>query len=207
MDLETIRQQSLKTASQLGFNVAASLPLLDKPEREKSADEIIARLVCLHAAAACAYGFDRCKARQWLDQENAVASLSQSERDFIDRGIGDPNRFKVQIEGMWAMAWALGLVARLDFAKDCDSKFAVLLPNLKIAESTASMRSKTKLRALPEILAAADLAYCLHWTVREAQIAGQKSPGKVQPYVIVERRRALDWIVGADEWEEVSLDT
>jgi hypothetical protein len=81
MDLKIIRKQSFETASQLGFAVAELLPLLDEPEQTKSAEKIISRLLCLHAAAACAYGFDRIKVKQWLVQENVAESLEQSERD------------------------------------------------------------------------------------------------------------------------------
>lgn len=207
MDLNLIREQSLKTASRLGFEVSKTLPLLDEVQNTRTADETVKRLVCLHATAACAYGFDRGKARTWLEQENAWGDLTASEQQFIEGGNGDPNRFKIQVEGMWTLAWALGIVPHLDFAKDCDNKFVMVLPNLKIGEKSDALRSKVKPRATEEIIAACDLAYCLHWAVRQAQLTGGKLPGKVQPYVIEERRRALEWLLSNDLWDEVPLDT
>lgn len=207
MDLNSIREQSLQAASRLGFSVNKSLPLLDEAETTRTAEEIVKRLLCLHAVAACSYGFDRTKARVWLEREGAWGDLVAVERQFIESGQGDAAQFKIQVEGMWALAWALGIVRQLDFGKDCDSKFAMTLPNLKIGEGSDALRSKIKPRPASEIIAACDLAYCLHWAVRQAQLTGSKPPGKVQPYVIEERRRALEWLLSNDPWDEVMLDT
>jgi hypothetical protein len=207
MDLNLIRKQTLKTASRLGYSVNDALPLLDEVHNTRTADEAVKRLLCLHATAACAYGFDHSKARAWLERENALGDLTASELHFIEGGEGDPNQFKIQVEGMWALAWALGIVPHLDFSKGCDSKFVMMLPNLKIGEKSDTLRSKIKTRAADEIIEACDLAYCLHGAARQAKLTGGKMPGKVQPYVIEERRRALEWLLSNDRWDEVSLDT
>lgn len=207
MALDLIREQSLKTVSRLGYEVNKALPLLDEVQNTRTADEAVKRLLCLHAAAACAYGFDRVKAKMWLEQENVLGDLTASERHFIDGDNGDPSRFKIQIEGMWALAWALGIAPHLDFGKDCDSMLVMALPNLKTREKSDALRLKVKTRTVDEIIAVCDLAYCLHWAVRQAQLTGGKLPGKVQPYVIEERRRALEWLLSNDAWDEISLDT
>jgi hypothetical protein len=207
MDLEPIRKKSLKIAVRLGFEVNENLPLLDGVAITRTLDESVKRLLCLHTAAACAYGFDRDKAWVWLQQEGAVESLAPSEHRFVTQGLGDPNRFKVRIEGMWAFAWTLGLVPQIDFGKDCDSRFAVLLPNLKASEGSSSLRQRIKFRTSEEVVSAGDLVYCLHWAIRQSQLTNTKSPGRVQPYVIEERRRSLDWLLSGDQWDELSLDT
>lgn len=207
MALNLIREQSLKTASRLGFAINNALPLLDEAQNARTAETIVKRLVCLHVAAACAYGFDKGIATAWLQQENAFDDLAISERRFIENNDGDSSRFKNQVEGMWALAWALGLVPQLDFSKGCDNTFVMLLPNLKIGESSDGLHAKAKPRSNEEIVAACDLAYCLHWSIRQAQLSNSKPPGKVQPYVIEERRRALEWLLGDDEWDEITLDT
>lgn len=207
MDLNNIREQSLKTALSIGFTINNVLPLLDEVQISRTIDETVKRLMCLHVAAACAYGFDRGIAMAWLQRENVRDDLSESEYQFIKNGAGDANRFKIQIEGMWALAWSLGLVLQLDFAKPCADTFVALLPNLKTGESGDGLRTKAKLRSNEEVLAACDLAYCLHWSIRQAQLSGNELPKKVQPYVIEERRRALEWLLGDAEWYEITLDT
>jgi hypothetical protein len=207
MDLDVIREQSLKTACRIGVTVSEALPLLDKAQTTKATNEIISRLLCLHATAACAHGFDRGKARAWLEQELLSGELTAAERQFLEGSQGDPDRFKVQVEGMWALAWALGIVPRLDFDKGCDDSFVTMLPNLKVGEKSDTLRSKVKLRSIDEVFSACDLAYCLHWAVRQAYLSGGGSAGKVPPYVIEERRRALEWLLSSEQWDEVALDT
>jgi len=41
----------------------------------------------------------------------------------------------------------------------------------------------------------------------EAELIGEWIPGNLKPYVVVERRRALDWLLSKEAWDDVSLDT
>lgn len=207
MDRELIRAQSLKTAKGLGYPVNEALPLMDDVHTSRSVSEIIERLLCLHAAAACAYGFDRSTARAWLDKELLLSHATAAERQFIEHGNGDPNRFRVQVEAMWALAWALGVVTHIEFSKKCSDSFAVMLPNLKVNETSSALRSKVRLRTIEELFEACDLAYCLHWAIRQAHLTGGKLPGNVPAFVVEERRRALEWLLDSDPWDAVSLDT
>lgn len=202
-----MRQKSLQLAVEYGYPINESLPLLDIPDHIKSTDEIIRRLLSLHVVAACAYGFDRNNAREWIKQENIYECLTDSEKNFIEKGGGDANQFKVQVEGMWALAWGLNLIPNLDFTKHCDNKFVMLLPNLKILENSYALRSRAKFRSSEEILKNCDLAYCLHWGIRQSELYHGKCPGNVQPYVVIERRRALEWLINPDDWVDILLDT
>ncbi len=174
MDLNLIREQSLKTAYGLRYAVSKALPLLDNVQSAKATDETLNRLLCLYATAACAYGFDHSRARVWLKQEKS---------------------------------WAIGIVPKLDFGKECDSKFVTMLPNLKIEETSHVLRSKIKPRAINEIIATCDIAYYLHWAVRQAHLTGSTSFGKVQLYVIEERHRALEWLLSNHQPDKVPHDT
>ena len=207
MDVKKIRDESIQTAKQLGVDVLPSLPLLNSPVEVRSPTEIISRLLAMHAVAAVAYGFDKAKAIAWLNQEVLTDSLTAAEKHFVFEGVGQPSRFQVQIEGMWALAWALGIALELDFAKDCDNRFVMMLPNLKQGQSSINFREKTQQRLAEQIGAACDLAYCLHWAVRQAELSGRPAPGNLKPDVVVERRHALEWLLSKEEWEEVSLDT
>ena len=66
---------------------------------------------------------------------------------------------------MWAIAWALGVANELNFAKDCDNRFVMLLPSFKQSQSSADFRKKANPRSLEQVLAACDLAYWLHWAI------------------------------------------
>ena len=180
MDLKQIREESIQTAKQLGVDVSPTLPLLDSGLEMRSTDEAISRLLVMNAVAATAYGFDKARAIAWLDQEGLTDSLSEQEKRYIFEGAGQPDRFKVQVEGMWALAWAMGIMSDLNFAKDCDNRFVTMLPNLKQSQSSADFRKKANPHPLGQVVSACDLAYCLHWAIRQAELSGKRPPGKLE---------------------------
>jgi len=207
MDLKRIRDESIRAAKQLGVDMSPTLPLLDAGHEMRSVDETTSRILAMHAVAATAYGFDKAKAIAWLNKEALTNSLSEEEKLFLFEGVGQPDRFKVQVEAMWALAWAVGIVSELDFAKHCDDRFVTMLPNLKQSQSSADFRKKANPRPLAQVVAACDLAYCLHWAIRQSELTGKWSPGHLDPDVIVERRRALEWLLSKEAWDAIVLDT
>ncbi len=207
MDLKRIRDESIRAAKQLGVDVSAKLPLLDAGLEMRSADETTSRILAMNAVAASAYGFDKAKAIAWLNQEALADSLSEQEKRFVFEGTGPPDPFKVQVEGMWALAWAMGIASELNFAKDCDNRFVMTLPSLKQSQSSADFRKKSNPRSLEYVVAACDLAYCLHWAIRQSELSGLRLPANLKPCVVVERRRALEWLLSKEAWDEVPLDT
>jgi Domain of unknown function (DUF4272) len=66
--------------------------------------------------------------------------------------------------------------------------------------------SSTVLRPDAEVLDELDVAFCLTWGCAEANLRQQPVPGDVRDYVIWERRRALEWLMG-DDWDNPSYDT
>ena len=203
-----MREESIGTARLLGVDVPATLPLLDVGLEMRSAAEITSRILAMNAVAATAYGFEKAKAISWLKQEALTDLLSETERQFIFEGTGQPSRFQVHVEGMWALAWSMGVVNEMNFAKDCDNRFVTILPNIKQSQSSAEFRKKVKPRPLDQVVAACDLAYCLHWAIRQAELSGNRPPGNLKNYVVVERRRALEWLLSGDTaWDDGSLDT
>jgi hypothetical protein len=207
MNPQAIRDQNLKRVYDLGLDTNPALPLLDLPQAERPTEEIIRRAMALHATVASSYGFDRSKAMAWIAQEDLWDSLTPKERMLLDGGAGNIADFQDQVEALWALMWSLQLVGVLDFGQECDNQFVRILPNLKVAESYEPLLRRARHRPMFELFEMTDLAYCLHWSVRHSMLSGTRVPGRVPPYVIVERRRALEWLVGDDEWDEVVMDT
>ncbi len=207
MESSQIRAESVSIAEKAGILVSATLPLLDAGLRLRDLNDVLDRLLCLAAVAAASYGFSKTQAIAWLQQEEVMQSLTGVELRFLERDEGQPQHFQTQIEGMWALAWALSMVPRLDFWKNCDDDFVAQLPNLKTKESAVGLRDRVRLRPKKEVATACDLAYCLHWAVRQAGIDGRPLPSGLRSYVIVERRRALEWLLSDCPWDEIPLDT
>jgi hypothetical protein len=207
VDMKRIREASLVMAERLGFLANPALPLLDFPASSREAPEVVDRILGMHCVAACAFGFSRERAEAWHRQEVQQDALTDAERSFLRTGVGNRQKFMVQIEGMWALAWAIGSVADLDFGQACSSSFVGLLPDLKKEQSALSFRSGAAIRTLEKLASASDLAYCLHWAVRQAELSKRPLPRNIGSHVIIERRRALEWLLGSEAWDDVPLDT
>jgi len=207
IDYLNLRKESLAAAQRLDYSVDVALALLDESSITRSDDEIVDRLLAMLCVAACAYGFDNRKAANWLDREAKVDLLTEAERQFLQTKIGNRQAFMFQIEGIWALAWSIRAVPTLDFGTPCPQDFVTRLPDLKGNGRSAAFREAARVRPLSDIASACDLAYCLHWAIRDAQVRRAQRPGKVDEYVVLERRRALEWLLTEDPWEEISLDT
>jgi hypothetical protein len=81
-----------------------------------------------------------------------------------------------------------------------------MLPDLKKLESTTRFRDRARMRSWQDIFSFCDLAYCLHWAIQEASRTN-RGVTNIQAYVIIERRRALEWVLYGEDWDSVSLDT
>jgi len=207
MDNKAIREESLEYLRKLNLPYNQNLPLLAGVHKLRDLEARCKRVFCMHAAAAVAYGFPKANVIQWIESESLGDSLADSEARFIYERRGDMSWFQAQIEAMWVIVWSLGVVEELDFKSGCDQNFVSLLPNLKEAETTKRFRDAVNSRSVVEVLKAADLAYCLHWSAVHASLQGKELNSPVQPYVITQRRKGLDWVIGDEPWDEVSLDT
>lgn len=205
MSPKQIRDSSLKKAQEIGIEIPLTLPFLDTNLSIRNIEEVISRMLIIHALAAVAYGFGKEKAVKWLRHERVFPLLTVRESLFLKSG-KNPEQFKLQVEGLWALAWAMGILkGDLDFTKDCDKDFVTLLPNLKL-ESAADFRKKINPRPLLEVLGVLDLSYCLHWAVRQSTLSGHPVL-KLKDSVVVERRKAFEWLLHEEGWDEITLDT
>jgi len=207
MDTPALRQASLKEATRLGYPLNPELPLLDHNLRRRDDADIVARCLVLHVLIAVSYGFSRPAALAWLDQECLLGSVSVREGAFLSDASQEGVVYRDHSEAVWAFVWTLGITPHLAFDQSCSDDLVRLLPNLKTGESSSAFRARMRPRRVEEIAAAADLAYCLHWAVTEAALNGAPTPGPLPVWAVAERRRALDWILSAEDWDDVSLDT
>lgn len=210
MDTNLIRENSRRLAAELGYEFNEHLPVLEEIRVARTADEVVDRILCLQVTIACAYGFSRSRAVAWLDQERLADRLAASEQSYLHHEKSPESPlFKTRIESLWALTWFAGYHANLDFGAYCSDSFIALFPDIKQSESADTFRAKARLRSTDELEQALDLAYCLHWAVRDGNLKGRRVVGKnqIKEYVIIERRRALEWLAGDDAWDDVPMDT
>jgi hypothetical protein len=163
-------------------------------------------MLAMHAVAAIASGFNRERCQRWIEREHLASSLTVTEQHFIHEETANRSTYVDRIEGIWTLAWALFLFKKLDFETPCDENFVWLMPDLKRDETATRLRQRIKLRALSELIASLDLAYCLHWVIRDHSL-GAIGNARIDPRIVVERRRALEWLLGSEDYDALTLDT
>lgn len=64
------------------------------------------------------------------------------------------------------------------------------------------------MRPTSEIMDMLDLYYNYHWACVDRRINPETKCGELDEEVVMERRKALEWLVCKDkDWDSISLDT
>ena len=223
---EERRAESIKRLRKQRIAVNEHLPLLPAcgAVRVKSLDEVKKRASCsfLSAMLACSIAqgenyqdsleVAQSKLLEWdiyredlLPKEQTLIWNRHTERG-SDAEIMKQNVIDVawSYETCYALLWSLELLVDREFqnaTRRCDVEAAVF-------SSTLINDPSTKLRTGDRLLAMLDLYYCYHWACVEKQIRPETSVGKLNPEVVMERRRGLEWLFSEkQDWNTISLDT
>lgn len=174
----------------------------------RPAEEIIDRALALSTVVAVSYGFRSDDALSWLAQESLTKGLSCQELNFLKGFNQNRQQFQRQVESLCTFAWALEFLPELDFSKRSPVRLVAIYPDLKIMKSAVDFKNKAKLRPVSKIVEACDAAYCLHWGLRQAALdEGITLKRPLSSIVVTERRRALEWMLSKEAWDNISLDT
>jgi hypothetical protein len=208
-DPEAARVASRELAASYGLEILETLPLIDAEELDqlRSAIEVFERCLALDAVLEIVHGGEQDEILADLKKGDLMKHLSERERAYVERrAAGDDDEHeRIQItwrvEGLYAMAWALGGVDDLPVT-------GIVQEGGDLAEK---LSDSPELRSPRELGAKLDAFYCLHWAVVERDVSGEPAdwPEELDPGAIMERRWGLEWIAQSDvdDWEDVALDT
>lgn len=188
------------------------LPVIETEEQSKRRpmEEVALRAIAICIIAVKGEGIDQKLVEDWIDKYQITPVFTPQEEKFIhDLNPSERDRiqFAWQFECLWVMLWALSYVDELGYPdRACDAGVAVKMIHGRGREK---FLENANLRPQNQILDEADLIYRYHWAVRDAQINGREIPGGLNCDVVMERHRALNWLIGyaEAEWDEVTTDT
>ncbi|MFO0962164.1 MAG: DUF4272 domain-containing protein [Phycisphaerales bacterium] len=207
MRADAVRSRTAESLRALQLAVPSTLPTLGEVRILRTQDDVVRRMMAMHATAASAYGYPRSETLGWLERFNCAAALTAGEHGFLASGAGSPAPFAAQIEGIWALAWVVSVVGEMHPLRPCSEDFVKLMPDIRVGESPDSLRASVSLRASAELAGALDLYYCIDWGIREASLRGRAADSRLSPAIITQRRRALEWVASQEAWEDLVLDT
>lgn len=137
--------------------------------------------------------------------------LLNSERKMFDMDTLPTRRELINLvwnyEAYWAILWALNLVEDISYPTEiCDCQRAI--DEVAKVNSLDEFIAKCELRDIEEILDMLDLHYRYDWACVEKRINPDTPIADLNPEVVNERRKGLEWLVSEEEdWDEISLDT
>lgn len=187
----------------------------------KSKDEICKRAVaCLISVQlACsiaqgdAYDTARNMALEALMRYDAAENLLPKEKKlFYDDQIVKQDVIDIvwEYETYWALIWALKLISDKEMnppVKTCNCERAIAIL-FSTSKDYSFFKDISKLRGTEAILNMVDLYYRYHWACVEKRRNPEVNIGKLQPEVVLERRRGLEWLICEEkDWFAISLDT
>ncbi|MFT7679534.1 MAG: hypothetical protein ACI8QC_003537 [Planctomycetota bacterium] len=188
-----------------------NLPLLDAASPRPALD-VASKCVALYCLTGMPRGASEESLQEWLVAEGGLDCLEPFELKLLK--LGKPEEpllsdLAWKSESLYALAWAGSLIDELPWpSEECDlSKVLSSIPGpgcLSIAEFKAGF----ELRPRSQIFEALDLYYSLYASLRHPELwpEGELPTGPIFD-VVMERRRALEWLCSTVGWEDVDLDT
>lgn len=113
------------------------------------------------------------------------------------------------IECSYMLAWVLGVIPTEEMEEpsvtlDSHDLFKFIRPFEKFED----FKDSCNLRTPSEIMDMLDLYYNYHWACVDNRINPETKCGELNEEVVMERRKALEWLICKDkDWDSISLDT
>ncbi|MCB9867888.1 MAG: DUF4272 domain-containing protein [Phycisphaerales bacterium] len=212
IDVEAIKRESEEIIRRYGGQTCDGLPCHDPADPARDVQAVARRALVLNAMLQIAFQAPIPVIKRWISAHDLDDELVESERAILEKENADlteQERANLHwyIEALWALAWVGGLIEQMPFDEHVGDNLAALCPNLQIGEDGAKFLTRMRLRPHDELYRMRDLYYRLHWWTRNAELQGQPT-GNVSIDIIMERRKALEWTLNADDdWDNVNMST
>ncbi len=205
--MDIIRENTLDYFLSKKFESIPDLPKIEKKTIRTKEEVCYRSIIQLEKKVLSIYPSDIGKTGDWLKEEKIFDFLSKTEIEVFNSAKlnkQDIINFSWGHESLNVLLWSLGHINTIDFP---DSEFKItdkildrLPPNIAIYEFI----SKSKMIHIDEILKLLDIYFHFHWFVRKTG----RSVIKLNKSVIIERRKALEWIVDKNSnWDSIVMDT
>ncbi len=214
----TPKQRRLKSETVLrehAIPINANLPLIESDEdiNLRSVDELFHRIVALWAVAGSAFLRGNDFFLSYMKENDLLDWLSASECEFLL--CQQPTKHQLthaswQLEALYFLAWCGGLIDQIKIPFEESSVGSIMHLFPAGGEDLGRLRAALSLRSVSEVLDWSDMLYCLHWAVRDANLAGLPAPKAVNSDTVMEWHKAVNWMTRYDEednWDKIATDT
>ncbi|WP_037586448.1 DUF4272 domain-containing protein [Stenoxybacter acetivorans] len=155
--------------------------------------------------------------RTWLLSHGLYSCLTDDEQQIFNMPDACLTESKKEtyldmVEGLYALCWLLGKENELNINGYVPDNLVRHFPVADVNDgvpsiAAPSMDSFCTLRDSIEVAQMWDVYYCMHWSMVEERVNGIVIERNINVWTVIERRRALEWALSNDAWDEISLDT
>lgn len=201
-----IRNNTIKVLAEDSIIIPSGLPLLDENISVRSKDELTGRMISLFVVVIFAMHDERDVCIQWLEDSGFDFDLTDSERKFLYKGIGNKRKFQLEEDCLYALSYILGICDTIDYYSIVPKNVVRTFPDISISGSELEFIKQFEVVSDVELFNMLDLYYCLDWYCIES--IQKFGTCKISPFRIKERRKALEWALYSELiWDEMQLDT
>lgn len=114
-----------------------------------------------------------------------------------------------RIEMAVPLLWACGIIKELGYP-DKVSEYIAEAREIVSCKNFDELMALSDMRGASKILDKADLLFRMDWACADARIKGVEPSGGLNPEVVVEQHKGLNWLIGAfdaEDWDNVKPHT
>lgn len=204
------KEKSERAVRALGLPVNGKLPVIedDATVKPRANTELAHRTVAVMICAVKGEAADQALTDSLVEEYGAGAWFSPEEDRFRRAprvSEADRAKFGWRYEALHVFLWALGYTETIN----PPSQIADAGHDVRALKAAGpNVASSAHPRSTAELLDMADLYYRLHWAAVELRVQGKSNPA-VDEEIVMERHRALNWLIRYQnqEWDHVATDT
>jgi hypothetical protein len=204
MDMQQIRHSSMQILSQKEISIPSHLPILEETLRLREKEDILNRILALNVVVAVSYGFPTDKAKSWLKNEKYSYSFTREEQLLLEGKQNDKVKFQWEVESIYALSWVLRIVKDPDIFSVIPNDLVKHFPSFNTEETSERTRKLADIETFGNVIPWLDIYYLMHWYIVEYPTKKIEGLGTDS---IVGRRKALEWVLSDQDWDNIIMDT
>lgn len=115
-----------------------------------------------------------------------------------------------RVEMVIPLLWACGIISGDLEYPDKESEYIEQARMIAACDNFDELMMKVKMRNSSKILDKADLLFRMDWACVDARLRGEIPSGNLNPDVVVEQHKGINWLIGAfdaEDWDKVKPHT
>ncbi|MCI7758661.1 MAG: DUF4272 domain-containing protein [[Eubacterium] saphenum] len=115
-----------------------------------------------------------------------------------------------RIEMVIPLLWACGIISDDLSYPDKESEYIEQARMIAACDNFDELMQKVNMRNPSKILDKADLLFRMDWACVDARLRGEIPSGNLNPDVVVEQHKGINWLIGAfdaENWDKVNPHT